>query len=109
MALLSRSTLPPELDDQLEYLQDKPEALLDARRKQFIKLGKKIKEMTDTAGWKEVLLPFLERHGNTDRLLGKTFEEYQKVEPRVAAYKKLLFLVKNLLTLAEDEKEGPTS
>jgi len=104
-SLLSKSTVPPELGEQFEVLHDKMTPLLNERKEQFKKLAKGVKEMTDTAGWKQVLGPFLKRHGDPNKLFGKTPEEYAKLEPTVAAYAKLLKLVENLLTLIEDDEE----
>lgn len=107
MAFLSRSTTPPGLDDQFEDLNDspRPEELIRERRRQLAPLGKKIREMTETAGWKEIIQPFLERRGNTARLLGLTPEKYQQLEREVAPYARLLLLVKNLLKIAEGSKD----
>lgn len=106
MALLSRSSLPPELEDQFEFLHSQKEDVLAGRKKEFRRLAKLVREMTDTDGWKQVLQPFLKKLGDPYKLIGKTPEEFTKLEPMVSAYAKLLRMVERLSTFADDDEQG---
>lgn len=103
MSLLSRSTIPPQLEEQFERLHEEKEDLLKERKKQFRELAKGIKEMCDTDGWKKALYPLLKKLGDPAQLFGKKPDVYAELEPKVAAYARLLKLIERLMTLAEED------
>ena len=57
-----------DAQDQLNEYIDKPKKLFEKNYRQWAELGRKLMPMLQTAGWTEVLQPFLEGNGNPRKL-----------------------------------------
>ena len=80
---------------------ENPRAALKKRTGQLQQMAEKIKAMAETSGWREVVRPFLEKHGDPARLFGKKPEEVAALSPKVEAYYRLLKLVDSMLRVSE--------
>jgi hypothetical protein len=104
----------PASPDVLENLFEKNPETIRSLKKKLLPAANMLKETTSTTGWKEILEPFLIRHGNAERLLGKSAEEREKLAPKIEAFNHFLKLIRNIISVSdlpdipdmEEEKEA---
>lgn len=101
---LSRSgaTVPKKEDmaEVFEKTRATPEQLKE-RFKDMMPQAIRVKAMTQTPGWKEDVLPFLEKMGNPRKLFGIKPEDYIKTEAEVRVFDQILCFIKNLSNIAD--------
>jgi len=100
---------------QFEKFADNPSEILKEQRKRMGPMVEEIKATVATKGWQDVIKPFLERHGNPDKLFALFRKKSDDVEKAYAAgkaeaYHNLLMLIENILKFEllekAKEKEG---
>lgn len=101
-----------DLGKQFEKYADNPSEILKEQRKRMGPMVDQIKVTVATKGWREVIQPFLERHGNSNKLFALFRKKGDEVEKAYAAgkaeaYHNLLLLIENILKfeLVEKTKE----
>lgn len=112
---LSRSTGDSKegKKDLFEKYAESPNEFVQKMIKQYLPDAEKLKATMNTAGWKDVIEPFLEHSGNAERLFGlrekvKSDYEYERISAKVEAYNKFLKFVRKIvsfLELAKKEEE----
>jgi len=106
MALLSRSS--PGIQDLEKSFEKAMEGIPTGQnlKRDLLPAALKIAETVETEGWKEIIEPFLNKNGDPAALLGRTKEEYEKLEPRVNAYYRFRRLIETLLEIARESSKG---
>jgi len=113
---IGRSDFNKDLPKQFKELFNEPETLNKALKKRVEDLkpmALKIKVMIGTAGWKEVIQPFLEGESSQNNaykifMSGKDEKEKYMLLGRSQAFFQFLSFINNLVAIAEikTEKEG---
>lgn len=105
-----------KLRDFEEGIQN-PNKFVQKLIKKYKPDGIKLKNMMQTAGWKDVFEPFLIHSGNADKLFDMSEEKRKTELPKIEAYNRLLRFVKNMAGFAdisvedegEEEEESPVT
>jgi len=121
MPIISKSSFGDrnkELYEQFGQYIDKPEGEfqkgLKKRLKEMEPLALKIRTMTETEGWKEIIAPFLESQANPKRIFRTFKSNINEVERaylagKAEAYFGLSMLINNFLAIlnfsADEKKE----
>jgi len=106
-----------EKDNRSELFEkyaESPNEFVQKMIKQYKPDAEKVRITMNTAGWKDVIEPFLEHSGNAERLFGlrekvKNDFEYERLSAKVEAYNKFLKFVRKVvsfLELAKKEEKG---
>jgi hypothetical protein len=97
--LISRASGREDFIKKLEKYSNEPEKILEDKIKDWKDLAVLLRPIVDTEGWKQVLRPFLELHGNPAKLF-KLMREGKASEPegiylaaKAEAYNNLLKMV----------------
>ena len=102
-----------KLDEQFDRLSENPNAVLKEQKKRMAPMVEAIKETVATKGWQDVIRPFLEQHGDSDKLFGlfkKKMDETEKsfMAGKTEAYHNFIMLIENILKFEikeEDKKD----
>lgn len=95
--------------NQFEKFADNPSEILKEQRKRMGPMVDQIKVTVATKGWQDVIRPFLERHGNSNKLFALFRKKGDEVEKAYAAgkaeaYHNFLMLIENILKFDLPEK-----
>jgi len=106
MALLTRSS--PAIQDLEKSFEKAMEGIPTGQnlKRDLLPAALKIAQTVKTEGWQEIIEPFLKKNGDPAALLGRTKEEYEKLEPRVNAFYRFRRLIESLLEIERESTKG---
>jgi hypothetical protein len=101
-----------KLEDQFDRLSENPNTVLKEQQKRMAPMVEAIKETVATKGWQDVIRPFLEKHGDSDKLFGLFKKKMDDVEKafmagKTEAYHNFIMLIENILKfeIKEDQEK----
>jgi len=94
--------------DEFEEMVESPNSVLDEQKKAMLPMALAIEETVQTKGWKDIIEPFLKKHGNPKilfEIIKKKTANADYMAGKIEAYSNFLTLITNLLSLLPKDEE----